>query len=384
MAHGRWLRRPASTDCRPRLEILENRLLLSAADGGDLLAAPLHDHSGPCQLGADTVLADHAVAQEASGDPVLGYGPLPDGHLGGQLYPAGAPHTGPYGPAAGPAESAIALPSLAGQLLVLDFNGATVFSRPGDFYLGAASVDVPPFQLSMFGWGGRESEAINHIVEFLREDFAAYDLTVSTVAPAVGEYNIIYVGGSNDWYSGGNQTLGAATHDPNNNDPSNYGFVFTEELGSYASLSDGDLLKFSEYVANLIAHETGHNLGLAHVLSTLYVMNSYLPNAPRTQSFGADDQVDNQDRLFNSLGHADGIADDFGDSAASAQPVPGNATLRGMLERRTDVDAFAVNSATVTCRISVFDGRTAMERRIWLPFSACGRLARWRGGDAPA
>jgi len=236
------------------------------------------------------------------------------------------------------------------SVLYLDFDGERVYSRAGDFWLGDSYVDIPDYDLTMFGWDGLEQESIQYISQFVQEDYAAYNVYVTTTKPASGEYSTIYVGGNNDWFRPGSGVIGVATYDIDNRDPSNYGFAFPEELDIYKNYSGGSLLHFSEYLANLITHEAAHTFGANHVSDTSAIMNPYLPLSPRTLSFGSDDGQDTQTMLGDNLGYRYS-PDDYGDDKNTAQGINSNTTIAGLLERRDDVDAFtftATANGTVT------------------------------------
>jgi HYDIN/CFA65/VesB family protein/centrosomal CEP192-like protein len=237
-----------------------------------------------------------------------------------------------------------------GYVLYLDFDGERVYSRIGDFWLGGNYVDIPAYDLSAYGWGGREVESAQYIEEFVREDYAAYNISVTTTEPASGEYTTIYVGGNNDWFSPGSGIIGVATYDVGNHDPSNYGFAFPDELGIYYNYSGGELRNFSEYLANLITHEAGHTYGANHVSDTTAIMNPYLPLSPRRNMFG-EGQIpgsasyqDTQSLFGSNIGYAHG-EDDYGDNYTDAQSISPGSILTGLLERRDDTDAFTFTAS---------------------------------------
>ena len=162
----------------------------------------------------------------------------------------------------------------------------------------------------------------------------------------------MHIGGTNDWFRPGSSIIGLATYDPGNLDDSNYGFAFTEELSIYHQYSGGSLLKFSEYLANLVSHEAAHTYGANHVTDTSALMNPYLPINPRTSMFGSGTVPgsstfqDTQDLLGNNIGYADS-ADDYPDTIATAQTIsPTTTSLSGILERRDDIDAFQITPNT--------------------------------------
>jgi len=223
--------------------------------------------------------------------------------------------------------------------LYLDFDGGQVYSRPGDFYLGSSYVTIPSYNLGLFGWSGLEQQSLEYITEFVRQDYAAYNVSVTNVEPAGGEYTTIYVGGTNDWFRPNSGVIGVATYDIGNRDPSNFGFAFTNELSIYYSYSGGSLLDFSEYVANLITHEAAHTYGSNHVSDTTAIMNPYLALSPRTTCFGSDSTQDTQTLLGTNMGYAHG-PDDYGNSIQTAGNITNLDSVSGLLERRDDVDAF--------------------------------------------
>jgi hypothetical protein len=272
--------------------------------------------------------------------------------------------------------------------LYLDFDGDTVYSRSGDFWLGKSSIETPAYDLSMFGWGGREQESINYISQFVSEDYAAYSVNVTTTKPTSGEYTTIYVGGSNEWFMAGSSVIGVATYDVGNVDASNFGFAFTEELGIYQSYSGGSLLNFSEYISNLITHEAGHTFGANHISDTSATMNPYLPITPRTTCFGAGSNQDTQTLLGTNIGYAHG-PDEYGDSYTDSESISSQGTVAGLLERRDDVDAFtftASASGTVTVDLdttaySNLDATLAVYRNSG--FSLVAQNDDYNGSDDP-
>lgn len=307
----------------PALEMLEGRLLMSGT--ADAL---LWQNLG--SFDTHNSITTLPEAHDFYGDPQLGYGPAVHHASEATLEKS---------------ISAVqrSLPSTSGQVLYLEFGGATVASRPGDFYLGSESIEIAPFNLETFGWAGQESNAAEHILGFVSEDFSAYDVTVTATLPANSNFTTIYVGGDNEWYNPGSKVIGVATYDSKNKDSSNYGFAFTEELGAYANVSNGDLVRFTEYVSNLVSHEAGHTFGLPHVNDRGYIMNSFLARNSLTQGFGSDDNVDNQEKLGLNVGYLDGVTDDIGDSQSNGLDISGSATVNGRIENLNDVDAFNIS-----------------------------------------
>ncbi|MCF7957846.1 MAG: choice-of-anchor D domain-containing protein [Phycisphaerae bacterium] len=338
----RRLRSSSKQTSRMELEKLDSRLLLSAtsmvpdvyADGDNLsdfvrdgYGLPDVFHSDPATWNlnySDGLTLPDAIEASSTHDDLAGI-------LGGTDLSQG---NNDYGP----------LLSSSAYTLYLDFDGARVYSRPSDFWLGSSYVDVPAFSLDSFGWGGREAESISTIAAMVQEDYAAYNVNVTLREPVSGSYTTLYVGGDNSWFRAGSSVIGVATYDIGNRMESNYGFAFTEELGVYKNYSNGSLNNFSEYIANLVTHEAAHTFGSNHVSDTTAIMNPYLPISPRVSSFGGDSSQDTQLLLGSNIGYAHG-RDDYGDGFSNAEPISLQGVTAGILETRDDQDTFSFTAS---------------------------------------
>jgi len=223
------------------------------------------------------------------------------------------------------------------QVLFLDFDGGSVTSNPCGFSY-STPYQAADFSLTALGFGGQEQTAKDYILQFVQEDYAAYHVTITTTQPASGAYSTIYL---DDFSFEGFGVLGVACYDVGNSNRNDFGFVFVRELGAYAS--GNDLLTFSQYVANVVSHEAGHLFGLDHV-NGASLMSSFLPYDPVQLGFGPGANEDSQAELATNLGYAGGVADDFGDTSASAGTLALDASAQGLLERRDDTDAFTLVS----------------------------------------
>ena len=234
------------------------------------------------------------------------------------------------------------LASGASNTLYLNFNPAIVTPRYTDGWLYSYEAKAPGFDLAEHGFGGQENIAIAHIVKFVQEDYAPYNIAVTTEQPTSGQYTTVFVGGDNDWYDANSHVIGIASYDPGNRRESNYGFAFTDELTVYANGSD-NVKDFSEYIANLITHESGHTLGANHVNDVSALMNPYLPTKPQTVSFGenyipnSSQYQDSQTLIGSNIGYKNNTNDDF----TNITTIQLNATVDGILERRNDTDRFS-------------------------------------------
>lgn len=149
------------------------------------------------------------------------------------------------------------------QTLYLNFDGATI--TKGDwaqnnaqtntsFVPTQSSVQVPAFDHSP--WGADRGQVIAAIVDGVRQDFADYQVTVTTTRPQSGDYTMVMMGGSpgNIGQQGG---IGLAPLDNGNWNPSDIGFVFTSEMAGYGY--------DTRHVAWVTSHEFGHSFGLDHI-----------------------------------------------------------------------------------------------------------------------
>ena len=230
------------------------------------------------------------------------------------------------------------------QVLYLDFDGAIVYNNyPDDFHLGKVYERVSSFSLDVYGYGGRESEAIEYILSYVKEDYAAYNVIVTAEEPDSGEYSTVYVDDIYGYYASG--TLGMSKYDPGNQNPSNYAFVFTGNMSDFAEASNGDLEFFSECIANVISHEAGHSFGLQHpsvegyteVAGDLMNSGSFWATVDDYQaSFRASNEV----LLAENLGYKSVGGDDWGDGIGDARASQASEVIIGVLEKRSDTDSF--------------------------------------------
>ncbi|MBI9017004.1 MAG: choice-of-anchor D domain-containing protein [Phycisphaerae bacterium] len=219
----------------------------------------------------------------------------------------------------------------AEQVLYLDFDGAIVYNNyPTDYDLHRNYVYVPPFTLEGLGFSGQEANAINNVMQFVQEDYAAYNITVTQEKPTEGGFSTIYIGGTGGYAPG--SVIGRATYDVGNSSDTNYGFVYSEVMVMFAEASNDDVDVFSEYLANVITHEAAHTFGLAHVNDTSAIMNPFVPIDPLTLSFRSDSEA----LLGINLGYKSIGGDDY----SVVESVGVNEVISGLLERRADTDSF--------------------------------------------
>jgi len=149
------------------------------------------------------------------------------------------------------------------QVLYLALDGVTI--QRGDwsqhnaqesvsFIPQQAVSQVPPFDHTP--WGADRAAVIAGLVDGLRQDFAGYQVTVTTARPASGPYTMVVMGGRAEDI-GRSGAAGIAPLDQGNWNQSDVAFTFTATLAAYGY----DL----RHVAWTAAHEIAHSLGLQHI-----------------------------------------------------------------------------------------------------------------------
>jgi hypothetical protein len=228
---------------RPRcLQViaLEARLLLSGSDPS-LIAAT----DAPVVPGQTVELYPWPASLDDSPDPAV---PLPAGAASpsGSTPTIGAKH---------PLSAVPVLNSLPGApaSLYLDFTGDYESS-----YGGYKNISTPAFDQdgdpTTFSDG--ELAAIQKIWSYVAEDYAPFNLNVTTVPPvnmAHGATEKVVIGGTGSWTGG---AYGGYTYvgDFAQTSVPNIAFVFS------GNLADGN----AKYTGDAVSHESGHGFGLEH------------------------------------------------------------------------------------------------------------------------
>ena len=244
---------PARASC---FEPLEPRLLLNADLVGTGPTVPLEVPQAEEAVLVDVPSA--AQQQKRSQGAVLTIDLVASGRTE-DVDPAASD-----GPAAGPTLPHLRLAdpdstNLLGQVVYLDFNGAT-----GAVYDGPVSVgpwDVPAFQAPT-PWAGQEETIIRLTLADLEQLFAGSGVVFTTLQPAAEQpHSTIYLGGDGLIFSSYGSFLGLAEQvDVGNKDGADEAFVFPDKLAQVS----GDMEQYAAALAQLIAHETGHLLGYEH------------------------------------------------------------------------------------------------------------------------
>ncbi len=165
--------------------------------------------------------------------------------------------TGPYTLAAR-YESATEIPDPRPDVILLDFTAkrnVRIGTRP--------VIDVPEFDAAGISsrYRGLTDEMIDRVVELVREDFAAYEVTIlSTSEGDEGDSSTtrIHFGTFDE------ALLGVAEGvDEYNAYRGQSAIVFTDTFAAFSTLSPS-VAEMAHALANVASHEIGHLLGLVH------------------------------------------------------------------------------------------------------------------------
>ncbi len=146
-----------------------------------------------------------------------------------------------------------------GQVIYLDFDGAQNVTYNGSVTVGP--FDVPAFR-APGELAGQEQAIIDDVLARLEETFAGSGVIFTTDKPDQGvDCSTIYIGGDGSLFVEYGSFLGLAEQvDVGNGDRSDEAFVFAASIPSCSRTAD----EFADRLAQIIAHEAGHLLGLAH------------------------------------------------------------------------------------------------------------------------
>jgi len=280
-------------------------------------------------------------------------------------------------PAPFPLSSTFQLHSRSGanRVIFLDFDGnVTTGTYWNSNFTSGAPITTPVFDTD----GDRTTfsevdlTAIQLIWQRVAEDFAPYDIDVTTADPGVeglsktsstdenyGQH--VCIGGScYDWYrasAGGVSYVGSfnwSSDTPN--------FVFPDQLGN----------GYDKYMGEAVSHEVGHSLGLNHdgtTTGTEYYagQGNWAPimgvgyyraitQWSKGEYAGANNKEDDLAVMLNwgAVYHAD----DHGDDTSTATAIPAGASISasGVIEDAADVDAFQFLCADGAVSITIAVG----------------------------
>jgi PKD repeat protein len=280
-----------------------------------------------------------------------------------------------------PLDQTFLLHSLPGsnRVIYLDFGGGTLSGTAWNASTGYTKITCPRWDANGNGqtWDDYDLKAIQMVWQRVAEDYAPYDVDVTTQAPAVD--SITRSSSTDDVYGtrvlvspiqkyfgpyGGIAYVGIY----NGVDTTNYykpALVFPEGLGT------------EKCVGEAASHEAGHNLGLSHdglTNGTAYYVGqgpelaaggvtgwapimgaSYYRNLTEWSKgdYASANNTEDDLQVISSYG-LNFRADDYGDTLASATVLSGGAelTAAGIINTATDVDVFRFTAPTGSLTIS--------------------------------
>lgn len=258
----------------------------------------------------------------------------------------------------------------AAHRIYLDFTGHTTAGTVWNSYFTGGSNIVTPaydFDGNASAFSDPELERIQYIWQRVAEDFAPFNVDVTTEEPVLSDLTYsgsgdsrwgvrVVIGGScYDWFGSG--AGGVAYVGSFNWSSDTPAFVFTQQLGTGAE----------KYTAEAITHEAGHTLGLDHdgtatagyytgqgsgetgwapIMGVGYYQN--LTQWSKGEYSGANNKQDDLAIITTSNGFGY-RADDFGNTSTTAFAlVPSGNTIAvsGIIERSTDADVFSFTTGS--------------------------------------
>ena len=261
----------------------------------------------------------------------------------------------------------------ANRTIYLDFNGATLTGTAWNS--GSGSITAKPYDIDNQPGSFSETELqrIQYIWQRVSEDYAPFDVDVTTEAPPADRLTrsdtndqvfgtTVLITNNSGVYSctcGGIAYVGVFNSTTDRYKPA---LVFYNMLGG------GD----EKAVAEAISHETGHNMGLSHdgTSKTAYYggqgsdpVTGWAPimgvgyykslvQFSRGEYAGANNKEDDF-AVMQSYG-LPLRADDYGNSIYTATAFPGTgSSVDGVIEQASDVDVFSIAAGAGTLTASV-------------------------------
>lgn len=273
------------------------------------------------------------------------------------------------------------------NILFLDFNGHVVTNTAWNSYPDFATPfwDCRPYGIDLdeTTFSVVEQQAIQTIWERVSEDYAPFDIDVTTEQPLAWNRYVGHLLITPDTDKNGEECPhfnagGIAFVDVFGD--AEYSYDFAGECFSPAWVLNYELSGFAEYEAEAASHEMGHNLALSHdgtkqssyygghdngsiswgpIMGTGYDQNvsQWSKGDYRLSNNPQDDLA----ILASQMGYR---PDDFGNDHASAEPLSIGATGTvfhvGVVEQNTDEDVFRFTASSGTVDLVVSPYRDGM------------------------
>ena len=271
----------------------------------------------------------------------------------------------------------------------INFSGQTVTGTGWNDYVGRSTIEALPFSTDSdtTTFSDSEQAAIKRIWQRMAEDFAPFDIDVTTEPPATlnNTTAVVTITRNTD-----------ANGDPNPASSAG-GVAYVNVFGRFDFISTyspawvytNNLGNSEANIAEAASHEVGHNLGLSHdgTSSAEYYSGhgsssdpiswgplmgtGYNRNVSQWSKGEYRDANNTQDDLAIIAGKVGYRSDDHGNTPGTATPlsVTGGTTIssttpendltnanpvnKGVLERNTDVDVFSFVTGTGTISLAV-------------------------------
>ncbi|BBL58573.1 PKD domain-containing protein [Methylomonas koyamae] len=250
------------------------------------------------------------------------------------------------------------------RTVYLDFNGYQASNSA--WYSGTLTAKPYDTDANPSGFSTAEQNNIREIWQRVAEDYAPFDVDVTTQEPAAdalrrtGSSDAVYgvrVAVTQSMPELCSQSCGGVSYinvfsyySSSNPDYYNPVWVFFDKLGG----------GYPKYVADAVSHEVGHALNLTHdgTSTTSYYAGQgsgatgwapimgvgyYQPLTQWSKGEYPDANNPQDDIAVIAAAGAPQRADDFGNTTATAAPLSGTSSAvlqTGIIERRTDVDLF--------------------------------------------
>ena len=256
----------------------------------------------------------------------------------------------------------------ATRVIYLDFDGhVTTGMHWNSSYNNGEDIVTPPYSTdgNVSSFSTTELQNIQHMWQRVAEDFAPFDVDVTTQDPGVEGlrrtsttdvyYGIrVCIGGSStEWYGSAGGVAGLSSFRSGLDSPC---FVFPAQLGN------GN----KKYVADAISHEVGHTLGLHHdgvTGGTSYygghgdwapIMGAGYYTDLGQWSKGEYPSANNTEDDLAIIGTFISYRiDDHGNVVSQATSLVGaNILAHGVIETTTDVDVFSFQTGAGTVAIT--------------------------------
>ena len=251
------------------------------------------------------------------------------------------------------------------KVIYLDFNGHLIPANSAwaSSYNAGNAINAPAFSTDadLNNFSNSELQIIQNVWRLVAEDFAAFDVDVTTEEPPS---SALVKESTNDNSYGARILISPISSYFGNYGGIAYVGVF-DNIGDYyqpALVFPEKLGNSAKNIGEASSHEVGHNLGLNHdgtTTGTTYytghgnwapIMGVAYSKSIAQWSRGEYANANNTQDDFLVMGQ-NGLffkADDHGNSIASASLLNinnGNASQSGVIQNRTDVDYFSFNTA---------------------------------------